>query len=84
MVRQRGQLTIPDKLRDWLGWPHAGDVVMVEGNGEEITIKKYTQKSQKEVDWDQIWAHVRLTRSFKSKGHDVSASQFVIEDRERH
>ena len=82
-IRQRGQLTIPDQVREMLGWLQTGAVVGIEADKDEVRIKPKII-SRKQADWDKIWRTIKLTRSFKSQGGDIPASQFIIEDRQRH
>lgn len=84
-IRQRGQLTLPDKLRDELVWLKEGAVVEIETGEDEVRIKPYVGRVRRgSPDWEKLWANIRLTRGFKSKGKPASASQFIIEDRQRH
>ena len=82
-IRQRGQLTIPDQVRGMLGWLQTGAVVGIEADKDEVRIKPKIV-SKKQTDWDKIWRTIKLTRSFKSQGEDIPASQFIVEDRQRH
>ena len=82
VIRQRGQLTIPDKVREGAYWLREGSVVEIEADEEGGKIKPAGRS--KKIDWDKLWMMIRLSRSFKSKGNDVPASRFVIGDRERH
>ncbi|KKW20366.1 MAG: hypothetical protein UY64_C0050G0003 [Parcubacteria group bacterium GW2011_GWA1_51_12] len=84
-VRQRGQITIPDKIRSELPWLAGGSVIHIFPiDGKSFVVKPYQHELQKKVDWKKVWQMIRLTRSFKSMRSDVSASQFVIKDRQRH
>ena len=82
VIRQRGQLTIPDQVREMLVWLRPGSVVGLEIDEEEIKIKPYTKSKAKGYDWDKIWAGIRLCRSFKGKRGNLS--KFIAEDRYRH
>lgn len=84
-IRQRGQLTIPDKMRGMLAWLNEGEVVGLEvREDEEGVLIKPKMNVRKDYDWDKIWNGIKLCRSFKSTGKDIPASQFIIEDRNRH
>jgi len=85
-IRQRGQLTIPDKIREKVGWLKDNAVVSINTNKDgDIVITPYKTTLTDKPDWDEIWRLIRLTRSFKSKSPSKkSLSQFIIEDRERH
>lgn len=80
-IRQRGQLTIPKKLRKRLDWLSEGSLVSVLSSLEEVKIMPYRELSGK-VDWKSIWDKVRLARSFKGKKGNLS--QFIIRDRSSH
>jgi len=55
---------------------------MWEAEEDKLVVTPYSEK--KKPDWNKIWAGIRQCRSFKSKGKDIPASQFIIEDRNRH
>lgn len=76
-------MTIPDQVRGMLGWLQTGAVVGIEADKDEVRIKPKIV-SKKQTDWDKIWRTIKLTRSFKSQGEDIPASQFIVEDRQRH
>ena len=83
IIRQRGQLTIPDSIRGKVKWANPGSVVTVsQVNPDEIVIKP--QSTQKKVVADDLWRRIRLVRSFKGKGKPVRLSEFVVKDRESH
>ncbi|MBI2325822.1 hypothetical protein HYU91_00325 [Candidatus Collierbacteria bacterium] len=84
-VRQRGQITIPDKIRSELPWLTEGSAVHIFAiDGRSFIVKPYQPEPQKKVDWKKIWQTIRLTRNFKGKRDDLTASQFIIKDRQRH
>jgi len=80
-IRQRGQLTIPKKLRKRLDWLSEGSLVSVLSSLGEVKIMPYRKSSEK-VNWKGIWDKVRLARSFK--GEKGNLSQFIIQDRSSH
>ena len=80
IVRDRWQVTIPPQVRDV--WVEPGSVLMWEAEEDKLVVTPYSEK--KKPDWNKIWAGIRQCRSFKSKGKDIPASQFIIEDRNRH
>ncbi|MBI4037417.1 hypothetical protein HY382_00020 [Candidatus Curtissbacteria bacterium] len=80
IVRDRGQLTIPDSIRKLVNWVNPSSAVSISVvKPDEIIIKPH--QYQKEVDWDKLWKKIKRVRAFKGKGQgNLSAS--VIEDRE--
>jgi len=80
-IRDRGQLTIPDKIRVALKWPVPNSVVsLATTSRNELVIKPY--EVQKMVNWAQIWANIKMSRSFIGKKGNLS--NFIIIDREDH
>ena len=81
VIRQRGQLTIPDQVRDMLTWLREGSVVGIDIDREEVRIKPHSKVS-KNIDWDGFFLKVQLARSFKGKRGNLSS--IVAGDREDH
>ena len=80
IIRDRGQLTIPDSIRKVVKWATPLSAVTISVvNPDEIVIKPH--KSQ--VDWDKIWEAIKSARAIKGKGRG-SLSKFIAEDRYRH
>lgn len=80
IVRDRGQLTIPDSIRRVVNWVAPMSAVTISVmRPDEIVIRPH----QKQVDWDKIWEGIRKARAIKGKGKG-SLSQFIAEDRYRH
>ena len=84
IVRQRGQLTIPEKIRETFRWltPFSA-VTITSQKPDEIVIRPHTQ-AKKEIDWDKIWEGIRLARAIKGKGKTISAAEFLQKDRRSH
>jgi bifunctional DNA-binding transcriptional regulator/antitoxin component of YhaV-PrlF toxin-antitoxin module len=80
-IRQRGQLTIPDRLRETLSWLQTGEVVGIDIDNDEVRIRPHA-KMGKGVDWGDFWTKVQLARSFKGKRGNLSG--LIVEDRENH
>ncbi|OGG02948.1 hypothetical protein A2W14_02105 [Candidatus Gottesmanbacteria bacterium RBG_16_37_8] len=80
-VRQRGQLTIPDNIRESISWLKTGSPISMIVSEDEIKIKPFQQK-EKALDWQYMWRQIELTRSFKGKKGNLS--QFIVKDRETH
>ncbi|MBI5356416.1 AbrB/MazE/SpoVT family DNA-binding domain-containing protein [Candidatus Collierbacteria bacterium] len=81
VIRQRGQLTIPDQVRDMLVWLREGSVVGIDIDSEEVRIKPHS-RAKKDVDWDGFFSKVQLARSFKGKRGNLSS--IIVDDRENH
>lgn len=80
IIRDRGQLTIPDSIRALRKWTSPNSVVTITSNTpNEIIIRPH----KKEYDWDKIWEGIRKARAIKGKGRG-SLSKFIAEDRYRH
>lgn len=81
VIRNRGQLTIPDAIRTLREWVSPSSVVTITSEKpDEIVIRPHQNKHQ--VDWDTLWQNIKLARSFKGKGGNLSA--FIATDREKH
>ena len=80
IIRQRGQLTIPDKIRETFPWLSPSSVVtIVSQKPDEIIIKPH----KKEYNWDKIWKGIRKARSIHGKGK-MSTLEFIQQDRLSH
>ncbi len=80
IIRERGQITIPDKIRATLDWLTPTSPVSISiVNPDEISIRPYQNK--KITDWQKLWAQIRKSRALKSKGQG-NLSAFIIEDRQ--
>lgn len=78
IIRNRGQLTIPDSIRKTVNWVNpssAVSITLVKPN--EIVIKPH----QVQVDWDRIWAGIKKARSVNGK---ANLAEFIAEDRHSH
>ena len=79
IIRDRGQLTIPDSIRKAVSWVTPQSAVSISVvRPDEIVIKPH----QKYVDWDKIWEGIRKSRAIKGKGGNLS--KFIAEDRYSH
>lgn len=80
IVRERGQLTIPDSIRKLVSWVTPSSAVSISvTKPDEIVIKPH----QAQVDWDKIWENIRKSRALPSKGN-ISATKFLQQDRSSH
>lgn len=80
IIRDRGQLTIPDSIRKLVNWVTPSSAVSVSVvKPDEIIIKPH--QYQKQVDWDKLWKQIKRVRAFKGKGKG-NLSAFIMKDRE--
>ena len=83
IVRDRGQLTIPDEIRRLIKWITPRSVVTIRiSTQDELIVKPYQTIEKQTVDWNKIWENIQLTRSFK--GTRGNLSQFIVGDRQSH
>lgn len=83
VIRARGQLTVPDRLREFYPWLSSNSVVTVSPiSDKEIVVRPYSSEDSKKVDWKNVWEGIRLARSFRGKGGNLS--QFIAKDRYSH
>lgn len=80
IIRNRGQLTIPDSIRKIITWLRPLSAVTISVNKpDEIVITPH----KKEIEWENIWKGIRRARSIHGKGSQ-SAVEFLQKDRSRH
>lgn len=80
IIRDRGQLTIPDSIRKVITWMSPMSAVTISVvKPDEITIKPHQQY----IDWDKIWNNIAEARTIKGKGNQ-SALDFLEQDRNSH
>ena len=79
IIRDRGQLTIPDNIRKIvsLANPMSAVTISVE-KPDEIVIRPH----QVQFDWNKIWDRIKKSRSIKGKKGNLS--EFISEDRHSH
>ena len=81
VIRDRGQLTIPDSIRKMVNWVTPMSAVSISVvKPDEIVIKPHQTK----VDWDNIWEGIKRSRAIKGKGKTSSALEFIQQDRQSH
>ncbi|PIS14782.1 hypothetical protein COT64_00810 [Candidatus Shapirobacteria bacterium CG09_land_8_20_14_0_10_39_12] len=80
-IRQRGQLTIPKKIREKTDWLSDGAIVEILSSLQEVKIVPY-KESAKVIDWEAIWERIKLARRFKGKRGNLSS--FIFKDRTSH
>lgn len=80
IIRNRGQLTIPDSIRALRQWASPNSVVTITSeNPDEIVIRPH----KKVYNWDKIWEGIRKARAIKGK-NAVSAVEILQRDRRSH
>ncbi len=80
IIRDRGQLTIPDSIRRLVGWVNPMSAISISVIGpEEIIIKPHKH----DYDKARIWELLRKSRAIKGKGQG-SAAEFIETDRQTH
>ncbi|OGY09109.1 MAG: hypothetical protein A2782_00100 [Candidatus Blackburnbacteria bacterium RIFCSPHIGHO2_01_FULL_43_15b] len=80
IIRDRGQLTIPDSIRRVVSWITPMSAVSISViKPDEIVIKPH----QKQVNWDQVWENIRKSRAISGRGN-LSAADFLEQDRRSH
>ena len=80
IIRERGQLTIPDTIRKAVSWVSPLSAVSIAvTEPDEIVIRPHQVK----INWEKIWENIRKSRSISNKG-TMSASEFLNQDRKSH
>lgn len=81
IIRDRGQLTIPESIRKLITWtaPLSAVTISVE-RADEIIITPHADTQK--VNWNAIWGGIHLARSFQGKNETKSARELINADRE--
>jgi len=80
IVRDRGQLTIPDSVRKLVSWVTPMSAVSISViKPDQIIIRPH----QNSLDWDRIWESIKRSRAIHGKGR-VGGSEFLSKDRQSH
>ena len=77
IVRDRGQLTIPDSIRQKAPWIASASVVNIAFPQPDLIL---ITPHIPQINWYTLWNSIRLARSFKGKIKNVS--QLIAQDRE--
>jgi bifunctional DNA-binding transcriptional regulator/antitoxin component of YhaV-PrlF toxin-antitoxin module len=81
IIRDRGQLTIPDSIRKAISWMNPMSAVTISvTKPDEVVIKPHA----KMIDKDQILENVKKARAIKGQGNTTSALEFIMQDRQSH
>ena len=83
IIRQRGQLTIPDSIRKIVDWVTPSSAVTITSQKPDEIIIRPASTSKNTVDWDRMWELIRKSRAIKGKGKG-SAAEFLEKDRRSH
>lgn len=78
LIRDRGQITIPEAIRASQNWASVGSAVILVSRPDEIVIKPYSAALKATT----IWNAIKSARAIKGKGGNLA--KFVAEDRNRH
>lgn len=81
IIRNRGQLTIPDRIRKIATWAtpmSAVSIAVVTPN--EIVIRPQETRT----NWEELWGGIKKVRAIKGSGNIVSATQVIEQDRLSH
>ncbi len=80
IIRNRGQLTIPDSIRKKIDWVSPMSAVTISVvKADEIIIKPHRAKE----NWQKIWSLIKRARAIKGKGKK-STVEFIQKDRRSH
>lgn len=80
IIRQRGQLTVPEEVRKVFNWATNNSVVSINITADGFFVAPFAVKVQKKTDWASIWNRMQIADSFKGK--PGSMSQFIVDDRD--
>ena len=79
-VRQRWQLTIPDRVREKYEWITPGSPVSINTTDpNKIVIEPYSVN--KITNWEVFWEDIKRIRSYKGE-YKGSLSKFIAWDRQ--
>lgn len=81
IIRQRGQLTIPDKIRGVLSWLTPSSTVTITSQKPDEIIIRPISVNKNAIDWNELWQDIQRVRSYKGKGGG-NLSGFIAEDRQ--
>ncbi len=79
IIRDRGQLTIPEPVRKIAGWANSSSVVAISiENPQEIVLSPH--QALRKVDLENLHQMIKKSRAIKGKG-DMSAHAFLLKER---
>ena len=70
-IRQRGQLTLPDEIREKIAWLSEGSAVIIATSysKDEIRVTPYRESDIEKIDWGKIWDQIKL---YQQQNQDCS------------
>lgn len=80
ILRDRGQVTIPDDIRSSLYWMTPNSPLYFSMTDQTQVV---IQPQRASLDWDGLWAGIDNARSIHGKG-TISAAKFLEKDRQSH
>lgn len=83
IIRQRGQLTIPEAIRKALSWARDLAVVTISISPTGAIVIQ-SQEERKHVSNKEFWNLVKRVRKLTATGKGGSASAFIARDRLQH
>lgn len=88
-VRERGQLTVPQEIREALNWPENEIMVKIVTIQDGFRVEKlpishpaHPKKKLTKKEWDEIWK--TFEKFSKSGRQDVKLTDFLRKDRDTH
>ncbi len=79
IIRDRGQLTIPEPVRKIAGWVSSSSVVSISiENPQEIVVSPHQVLNQLELE--VLFTAIKKARAIKGRG-DMSAHAFLLKER---
>ena len=79
IIRDRGQLTIPESIRKVARWTGTSSVVSFSVESpQEIIITPH--QAVKEIEFSKLSEQIKNARSIRGKGN-ISASEFIAKNR---
>jgi len=79
ILRDRGQLTLPEAIRKTLPWLTRSTALTVSVENPQKLVLTPLQPAAT-VPWDMMWNGITLARSFEGQGRNLSQS--IADDRE--
>lgn len=83
IIRQRGQLTIPESIRKAVKWAKSFCAVSIVLESPEMIVIRPHREGGGEADWDWIYTEMERVRRLTATGKGGSASAFIARDREQ-
>ncbi len=88
-VRERGQLTVPQEVREALNWPEEEIIVKIITAEDSFRVERlpishpqHPKKKLTKKQWGEIWQD--FEKFSKSGRQDVKLTDFLRKDRDTH